>query len=72
MPTQTFMLGGCSKKKLQHMSTEHIYNPEEGISKIKELAEGIDFCFFCTDLKNDFNDSGPMSVQEVNLRLTKS
>lgn len=47
------------------MSTEHIYSPEEGIAKIKELAEGIDFCFFSSDLKSEFIDSTPMSVQEV-------
>lgn len=47
------------------MSTEHIYTPEKGIAKIKELAEGIDFCFFCSGLKSEFVDSTPMSVQEV-------
>lgn len=50
------------------MSKEHILKPEEGVAKIKELAEGIDFCFFCTDLKSEFIDSTPMSVQEVDER----
>ncbi|WP_164111557.1 MULTISPECIES: pyridoxamine 5'-phosphate oxidase family protein [Sphingobacterium] len=50
------------------MSTEHISNPKEGIAKIKELAEGIDFCFFSSDLKSEFIDSTPMSVQEVDKR----
>ena len=38
----------------------------EGIEKMKELAEGIDICLFCTNLKTgDGATTRPMSVQEV-------
>lgn len=47
------------------MSTENITTNTAAIAKIKELAEGIDFCFFCSDLQNPPFESSPMSVQEV-------
>ena len=47
------------------MSQENINQREEAIKKIKELAEGINFCFFCTDLNHPPFESTPMSVQEV-------
>ncbi|MCS3552804.1 MULTISPECIES: pyridoxamine 5'-phosphate oxidase family protein [unclassified Sphingobacterium] len=47
------------------MSQENIINREEALQKIKELAEGINYCFFCTDLKQPPFESTPMSVQEV-------
>lgn len=47
------------------MSQENIINREEAQLKIKELAEGINYCFFCTDLSQPPFESTPMSVQEV-------
>ncbi|UIR57277.1 pyridoxamine 5'-phosphate oxidase family protein [Sphingobacterium sp. SRCM116780] len=47
------------------MSQENINNKREAVKKLKELAEGIDFCFLCTDLRNPPFESSPMSVQEV-------
>lgn len=47
------------------MSQENINNNSEAIKKIKELAEEITFCFFCTDLAQPPFESTPMSVQEV-------
>ena len=39
---------------------------EEGVKKLKKLAEEIDTCLFCTNLKtNDGATSRPMEVQEV-------
>jgi general stress protein 26 len=38
---------------------------EEGLIKLKDLAEGIDFCMFCTALKVHPIEVSPMSVQEV-------
>jgi len=37
----------------------------EGLKKIKELAEKIDFCMFCTKLGHFPFDSRPMSTREV-------
>jgi general stress protein 26 len=42
------------------------YVAAEGIKKLKKLAEEIDTCLFCTNLKtNDGATSRPMDVQEV-------
>jgi general stress protein 26 len=38
---------------------------EEGIKKIKEMAESIDFCMFCTKLNHFPIESRPMSTREV-------
>ncbi len=38
---------------------------DEGLKKLKELAEGIDICMFCTALKEQPFEVSPMSVQEV-------
>ena len=39
---------------------------QEGVKKIKELAEGIDMCLFCTHVKNgDGESTRPMSTQGV-------
>lgn len=46
------------------MSKEHILGIE-GIQKLKEIAEGIDVCMFCTDLSARPAEVTPMSVQEV-------
>lgn len=47
------------------MSYENINDREEALKKIKELAESINYCFFCTDLDQPPFESTPMSVQEV-------
>lgn len=47
------------------MSEQNINDRKEAITKLKELAEEIDFCFFCTNVKSEQPDSTPMSVQEV-------
>jgi general stress protein 26 len=41
------------------------YIGQEGIDKLKELAEGIDFCMFCSGLSLRPINATPMSVQEV-------
>ncbi len=39
---------------------------EEGVKKLKELAEKADICFFCTSIKsNQPFSTRPMSIQEV-------
>lgn len=38
---------------------------DKGISKLKELAESINICMFCTELTHLPITSRPMSVQEV-------
>jgi general stress protein 26 len=38
---------------------------EEAKKKLKEMAEGIDFCMFCTKLGHFPFDSVPMSTREV-------
>jgi general stress protein 26 len=39
---------------------------KDSIVKLKELAESIDICMFCSNLKNDDGSScRPMSTQEV-------
>jgi len=38
---------------------------DKGISKLKELAEDINICMFCTELTTFPINSRPMSVQEV-------
>jgi len=38
---------------------------DKGISKLKELAESINICMFCTELTSLPITSRPMSVQEV-------
>lgn len=38
---------------------------EEAIAKLKELAEGINICMFCTDLKLAPFATRPMAIQEV-------
>lgn len=47
------------------MSTTNIHDREEAIAKLKKMAEDIDFCFFCTDLKGVPVEASPMSTQEV-------
>lgn len=47
------------------MSERNITDQKDSIKKLKELAEEIDFCFFCTKVKSADMDSTPMSVQEV-------
>jgi general stress protein 26 len=37
----------------------------DGVVKLKDLAEGIDFCMFCTALNTQPLEVSPMSVQEV-------
>lgn len=46
------------------MSVEN-KSAEEGLTKLKDLAEGIDFCMFCTALSVHPIEVTPMSVQEV-------
>ncbi|MHC8948859.1 pyridoxamine 5'-phosphate oxidase family protein [Sphingobacterium hungaricum] len=46
------------------MSKENVSN-EEGIEKLKKLAEGIDVCMLCTGLDEQPIEVTPMSVQEV-------
>jgi general stress protein 26 len=46
------------------MSVDHKISAE-AIEKLKELAEGIDFCMFCTGLDQRPIEVSPMSVQEV-------
>jgi len=38
---------------------------EEGLAKLKEMAEGIDFCFFCTTLNQFPFETRPMSTRAV-------
>lgn len=44
--------------------TLHLYE-ENAAEKIKELAESIDICMFCTHSKNKELSSRPMSTQKV-------
>lgn len=46
------------------MSTENL-NKEEGIKKLKELAENVRICMFCTELEHQPISARPMSLQEV-------
>ncbi len=46
------------------MSKENIFG-QEGIQKLKKLAEDIDICMFCTGLSERPIEVSPMSVQEV-------
>lgn len=46
------------------MSHENVFGTA-GVKKLKELAEDIDFCMFCTALSVHPLETSPMSVQEV-------
>lgn len=47
------------------MSTEHIHDGAEARQKLKELVEGIKFCFFCSNLSFRPFDATPMTTQAV-------
>ncbi len=46
------------------MSVKHMLG-QEAIEKLRKLAEGIDFCMFCTRIDKQPIASTPMSIQEV-------
>lgn len=46
------------------MSNENL-NKEEGIKKLKELAEAARVCMFCTELENTPVTARPMTITEV-------
>ena len=47
------------------MSNEKEQSKTESIKKLKELAEGIDICMFCTDLDKQPINARPMSSNKV-------
>lgn len=46
-------------------SSENNLNNQEAVQKLKEIAEKVDVCMFCTNLEERPIASSPMSTQEV-------